>query len=159
MSWCWSRKALAATLLAVAGLATPSRAQGRREWDVRALGIASKPEFIGAGVGYAWRDSRRTRIEGALAAGNLVQAGLAGRAEVVWHFLLDPAKRRGSAVYGGGGLSAQVGQGRVRPFVLLVIGAENAPGGAGGSYVEVGVGGGVRATVGYRWRKQRAPGR
>jgi hypothetical protein len=84
---------------------------------------------------------------------------VAGRADVAWHFLLDPAKRQGSAIYGGGGLSVQAGAGKVKPYVLLVLGAENAPGGRGGSYVEIGVGGGVRALVGYRWRKQRAPGR
>jgi hypothetical protein len=122
-------------------------------------GVASDPAFVGAGVGFAWRDPRRTRIGGSLVLGGLRGAGLAGRMDLAWHFLLDPRKRRGSAVYGGGGLTALVGEGRVRPFMLLVIGAENAPGATGGSYVEVGIGGGVRAAVGYRWRKQRAPGR
>ena len=123
------------------------------------LGVASDPAFAGAGVGYAWRDARRTRIAGAVALGVLGGHGIAGRAELAWHFLLDPRKRRGSAVYGGGGLALEAGAGRVRPFILLVLGAENAPGGSGGSYVEIGVGGGVRAAVGYRWRKRIAPGR
>ncbi len=49
--------------------------------------------------------------------------------------------------------------GRLTPYVLIVLGVENAPGGNGGSFVEIGVGGGVRAAVGYRWRKRNAPGR
>jgi hypothetical protein len=47
----------------------------------------------------------------------------------------------------------------VAPYLLLVLGVENAPGGGGGSFLEVGVGGGARLAVGYRWRKHNAPGR
>lgn len=157
MSWCSKPSLLAAALLGAVA-AGPVAAQGVRETDLRVVGIASEPVFGGAGVGYAWRDARRTRILGAVAVG-AADGALAGRADLAWHFLLDPAQRRGSAVYGGGGLTVQAGAGRVTPYILLVLGVENAPGGRGGSYVEVGVGGGVRAVLGYRWRKHRAPGR
>jgi len=126
--------------------------------QVQLLGIASRPLFGGAGVAVAWRDKARTRWQAAFTLGALDGHGPAARADVAYHFLLDPAKRRGSAVYGGGGLSVLAAKGRVTPYVLLVIGAENAPGGNGGSFVEIGVGGGVRAAVGYRWRKRNAPG-
>ena len=158
MSWCWKRRFLAAALGAAASAGT-GHAQAVRETDLHALGVASDPTFLGVGGGYAWRDPRRTRVLATVVMGMMRGAGMAGRADVAWHFLLDPRKRQGSAVYGGGGLSVQAGAGQVKPYVLVVLGAENAPGGSGGSYVEVGVGGGVRAVIGYRWRKQRAPGR
>lgn len=159
MSWC-SRPRLAALLALVAAAAPAAgRAQGVREMQVQLLGIASRPRFGGAGAAIAWRDASRTRWQVAATVGALDGHGLAARADVAYHFLLDPAKRRGSAVYGGAGLSALAGNGRLTPYVLIVLGVENAPGGNGGSFVEVGVGGGVRAAVGYRWRKRNAPGR
>jgi hypothetical protein len=159
MSWRWRRRLLVAAVGATVG-AGRAQAQAVREVDLHALGIASDPAFFGAGGGYAWRDPRRSRVLATMVLGALGGSrGVAGRADLAWHFLLDPRKRQGSAVYGGGGLSVQAGAGQVKPYVLLVLGAENAPGGNGGSYVEVGIGGGVRAVVGYRWRKQRAPGR
>jgi hypothetical protein len=136
---------------------TPLRAQGVREVQVHALAVASRPFFGGAGGGLALRDADRNLWQGALAVG-VLGGSVGARGEFVYHFLLDPRKRQGSAVYGGGGLTAQLAGGRVTPFVLLVVGAENAPGGAGGSFVEVGVGGGLRFVVGYRWRKRNAPG-
>jgi len=150
--------ALAAAAL-VAAAPAAARAQGLRETQVHVLGVASRPLFGGAGGALAWRDSRRTRVAASLAAGVLEGGRLAGRADVAWHFLLDPRKRGGSAVYGGGGLSVRADGEGVRPFLLLVLGTERDPGGRGGSFVEVGVGGGLRASAGYRWRKSNAPGR
>jgi hypothetical protein len=159
MSWC-SRPRRAALLALVAAAAPAAgHAQGVREVQVQLLGIASRPLFGGAGAAVAWRDASRTRWQAAATVGGLDGHGLAARADVAYHFLLDPAKRRGSAVYGGAGLSALAANGRLTPYVLIVLGVENAPGGNGGSFVEIGVGGGVRAAVGYRWRKRNAPGR
>jgi hypothetical protein len=138
--------------------AVPVRAQGVRELQVQATGVGSRPFFGGAGGGLAFRDADRNRWLGALAVGLLDGGGVGARGDFAYHFLLDPRKRQGSAVYGGGGLTAQLAGGRVRPYVLLVVGAEHAPGGTGGSFVEIGVGGGVRFAVGYRWRKRNAPG-
>jgi hypothetical protein len=123
------------------------------------MAAASKPGFVGAGFGFGWRDEQRTRIAPAVALGASGDGRFAVRADLAVHFLLDPSKRSGMAIYGGGGLSLAAGGNRAAPYVLLVLGAENAPGGAGGSFVELGVGGGVRLAVGYRWRKQNAPGR
>ena len=159
MNWCSKRRLLAAAALVGAAAAEPAAAQGVREMDLHVLAVASRPLFGGAGVGYAWRDARRTRLLGALTVGGIDGGEVAGRADFVWNFLLDPARRAGSAVYGGGGLTVQAGAGRVTPYILLVVGVENRPGGRGGSYVEVGVGGGLRAAIGYRWRKHGAPRR
>jgi len=153
------RTLLVAALLC--GSAGPARAQaqgGVRELQIHAVGVASRPFFGGAGGGLAFRDADRNRWQGALAVGFLDGGGVGVRGDFAYHFLLDPRKRQGSAVYGGGGLTAQVAGGRVTPYLLLVVGAEVAPGGVGGSFVEVGVGGGVRVAVGYRWRKRNAPG-
>jgi len=158
MSCCSTpRRALLWVACLCAG-AAPVRAQGVREMQIHAAGVASRPFFGGAGGGLGFRDADRNRWQGALALGLLDGDGMGARGDFVYHFLLDPRKRQGSALYGGGGLTAQLTGGRVTPYVLLVVGAENAPGGAGGSFVELGVGGGVRFLVGYRWRKRNAPG-
>ena len=156
MSWSSRGSRLAAAVLLAAG---PLRAQAGREVQFQALGVASRPAFGGAGLGFAWRDEDRGRWLGALSLGAVKGGAFAARADLAWHFLLDPAKRRGTGIYGGVGLTAQAAGSRVTPYALVVLGAERDPGGAGGSFVEAGVGGGVRVTLGYRWRKRNAPGR
>jgi hypothetical protein len=126
---------------------------------VWALAVASQPALYAAGVGFAWRDNQRSRIAPALAFGALGNGRFGVRADFAIHFLLDPYKRDGTAIYGGGGLTAAVAGSRVTPYALLVLGAEKNPGGTGGSFIEIGVGGGVRLAIGYRWRKSNAPGR
>ena len=98
------RAPLIATLLC--GVAAPARAQGVqargvRELQVHAAGVASRPFFGGAGGGVAFRDADRNRWQGALALGLLDGGGVGARGDFVYHFLLDPRKRQGSAVYGG----------------------------------------------------------
>lgn len=159
MSWS-SRRSLPALAGLLGALAPgPAHAQGSHELQVQALAIASRPLFAGAGLGYAWRDEGRTRWQTAATVGTLDGKGVAGRADLAWHFLLDPSKRRGGAVYGGAGVSVLAGDGRVTPYVMLVLGTERAPGSGGGTFLEVGVGGGVRVSAGWRWRKRNAPGR
>ena len=157
MSWCSNTRGLAVLVAAIAA-APPCRAQVR-ETQVWGLAVASRPSLYAAGVGLAWRDAQRTRIAPAVALGALGDGRFGARADFAIHFLLDPWKRSGTAIYGGGGLTAALAGGRVTPYALLVLGAEKAPGGAGGSFVEIGVGGGVRLAIGYRWRKSNAPGR
>ena len=158
MSWRSSHSALAVVAVLACSSAAAAQARGPRETQLHAIGIASKPLFGAVGGGFAWRDVRRTRVAASLMAGVLEGGRLAARADVAWHFLLDPRKRAGSAVYGGGGLSLQAAGDGARPYLLLVLGAERNPGGGDGSFVEIGVGGGLRASVGYRWRKGNAPG-
>jgi hypothetical protein len=159
MSWISRRSAWGAALLAL-GVPSLAAAQGWRETQLFSALVASKPATLLGGVGLAWRDQGRTRIGGALAAGTTAQGGWAGRAEVAWHFLLDPGRRQGGGLYGGGGAALTVRSGgRVRPWVQLVLGFESAPAGPNGVFVEAGVGGGVRIAAGVRLRKQNAPGR
>ena len=157
MSWCWKRSSL--LLLAALTAAAPSRAQSVRESQVWAVAVASRPAFFGAGFGLAWRDAQRDRLAPAVALGASGDGRLGARVDLSYQFLLDPVKRSGPAIYGGGGLTAAVVGSRVAPYLLLVLGVESAPGGRGGSFLEVGVGGGVRVGLGYRWRKHDAPGR
>jgi len=156
MSWCWRRSAL---LLPALAFVAPARAQSLSELQLWGTAVASKPAFYGAGLGLGWRDEQRDRFAPAVAVGGFGDGRVGVRADLSYQFLLDPAKRVGSAVYGGGGLTAVVRRGRVVPYVLLVLGIENAPGGSGGSFLEIGVGGGARVAIGYRWRKHNAPGR
>jgi hypothetical protein len=156
MSWCWRRSSL--LLLPAIVSASPIRAQSVRETQVWAVAVASRPAFYGAGFGLAWRDAQRDRLAPAVALGTS-DGRFGARVDLAYHFLLDPVKRSGWAVYGGGGLTAAVRRDRVAPYLLLVLGVEGAPGGGGGLFLEVGVGGGVRVAAGYRWRKHNAPGR
>lgn len=158
MSWRSRPSALALVpvLIAAAG---PVRAQAVRETQLWGVAAASKPAFYGVGMGLTWRDEQRIRIAPAVALGSFGDGRFGARADLAIHFLLDPVKRAGGAVYGGGGLSVAARGGRLTPYALLVLGVEGAPGGGSGSFVEIGVGGGVRLAVGYRWRKHNAPGR
>ncbi len=143
---------------AAVAAAAPCRAQVR-ETQLWGLAVASRPALYAAGFGLAWRDNQRTRIAPAVAVGALADGRFGARADLAIHFLLDPYKRGGTAIYGGGGLTAALAGGRLTPYALLVLGAERNPGGPGGSFIEIGVGGGIRLAIGYRWRKANAPGR
>ena len=160
MSWCSRPSAWKLALVFALAAPRSARAQGWREAQLWAVGALSRPAFTGFGAGLAWRDGGRTRISASLAGGVLGGAGPAARAEIVGHFLLDPARTRGDAVYGGGGLAVLMDEhGRLHPYVQLVLGAENAPSGPRRTFVEVGVGGGARLAIGLRWRKRNAPRR
>ena len=135
--------------------AWPARAaaQGWHETQVWGVALASRPAVFAGGLGYAVRDAGRTRIGAALAAGAGDDGRAAGRVELAWHFLLDPARRKGLSLYGGGGLAVSVIQhSQVRPWVLLVLGAETGPASTPGFFVEAGLGGGARVAAGLRFR-------
>ncbi|HYC33673.1 MAG TPA: hypothetical protein VEB59_15395 [Gemmatimonadales bacterium] len=142
----WASLAAAALVAAP----VPTAAQQVRELGVQAIGTASDPGFLGAGVYGAWRPSRRSRISLGAAIGG-AGGQTAWRGELLAHFLLTPRARTGVGVYGGGGVAAVSGpidQG----FVVLTLGVESRPGAATGWFAEAGVGGGVRGAVGIRRR-------
>ncbi len=131
-------------------------AQGWREAGIWATAVASRPAFGGAGVAAWWRDPLRTRLGLAAAVGAEDGAGVAGRIEGTWHFLLDPYRRTGNAVYGGAGLALQITSGgEVEPGIQLVVGVEGAPAARRSGFIELGVGRGARVAFGMRWRKRR----
>ncbi len=143
--------ALAVAVLALA--ARPARAQGWHERGLWAAAVFQQPAFYGAGLQLGWRDDGRTRIQFAAAAGAEDGAGAAGRVEAVWHFLLDPYRRQGTGVYGGGGLALAIDHdGTVRPALEVVLGAESAPWSPRSTFIEAGFGRGVRVALGMRWR-------
>jgi hypothetical protein len=158
MSWCSRPEVWGAALLAAA--AQGAAAQVLRERQLFTVAVASDPAVGAVGAGLAWRDRGRSRIGAAVAAGAGERGGAAGRAELAWHFLLDPTRARGAGVYGGGGLAVTAfPDGRLRPWVLLVVGVEGAPALRRGTFFELGVGGGVRVAAGVRFRNQSAPSR
>jgi len=143
---------LAGALIVVAPLA----AQEGREVGVQMVATASDPALAVAGVYGGVRTSARTRLSAMAGAG--VSAGnLAFRGEVLGHFLLSPSQRRGPGFYLAGGVAAVEGP-VDRGYLVLTVGLEDRPAAASGWSAEVGVGGGVRVMLGYRWRWLRPGG-
>ncbi len=145
--------------LVVAGAligAPPVAAQQGRELGVQVVATASDPALAVAAVYAGVRTSVRTRLSAAAGAG--VSSGdLAFRGEVLAHFLLSPTQRNGAGFYFAGGLAGVEGP-VDRGYLVLTLGLEDRPGAAAGWAVELGVGGGIRLMVGYRWRRLRTAG-
>lgn len=139
---------LAAAALAAAPL--PAGAQQMKELGLQAIGAASDPAFLGAGVYGAWRPSRRARVSAGAAVGG-ADGRTAWRGELLAHFLLTPSARRGVGVYGAGGV-AVVGGPIDEGYVVLTLGVESRPGESSGWFAEAGFGGGARGAVGWRRR-------
>lgn len=131
-------------------LARAGAAQLVQEMGIQAIGTFSDPG-LGVVGGYgALRTLGRTRLSLNLAAGS--SAGrLAVRGELLGHFLLSPEARRKPGFYLAGGI-AGIGGTVDRGYLVLTAGVEQSPGGSSGWAAEVGVGGGVRVGLGYRWR-------
>ena len=144
-------------MLAVAALAwgAPLPAQQAREIGLQAIGTASDPVLVAAALYGAIRTSTRTRLSAA--AGPGVSSGKpALRGELLGHFLLSPNKPKGAGLYFAGGVAAVAGP-VDRGYLVLTLGVEDRPGAGGGWAAEIGVGGGVRLSLGYRWRRARSP--
>ena len=121
---------------------------------------------LSAGVAAAWshRDfyavelgAGRRAGQGRLmlaAAGGRLQGGWGGRLEVRGQFVLLPFARAGTGFYCGMGGAWMGGAGeRGAAYLTALLGVERTPGRPRGWYVEAGVGGGVRVSVGLRWRQ------
>ena len=141
----WPELLLAGALIRAAPLA----AQGR-ELGVQVVATASDPALAVAGVYGGVRTSARTRFSAAAGAG-LSSGDLVFRGEVLGHFLLSPNQRKGPGFYLAGGVAGIEGP-LDRGYLVLTVGLEDRPAAASGWGVEVGVGGGVRVMLGYRWR-------
>jgi len=145
MTSIWARAVL------VAGLAWPGGLSAQRSSEIGAQAIATAANpaaVVGGAYGALWA-GRRTRVATTIGAG--VQEGaFAWRVEGLAHFHLNP-EASGLGLYGGGGL-ALAGGVRTQGYLVLLLGAETSPRGPRGWAFEIGVGGGVRLAVGYRWR-------
>jgi len=156
----WSKGLLAPTIrtltvgVGVAALARPPGLQAQRPSDVGVVGVvtAGRTTQAVAGAAIALRPSSRLRIE-ALAGAGARADHAAWRGELSGHFLLRPRGRVGIGAYLGGGVA--VDGNPTAGYAQLVVGLESAPGGPGGWLLELGVGGGVRVALGYRWRPGR----
>jgi len=144
-------------MLVAAALAwgSPLPAQQAREIGLQAMGTASDPALAAAALYAAVRTSTRTRLSAA--AGPGASSGkLAMRGELLGHFLLSPNKLKGAGLYFAGGVAAVAGP-VSRGYLVLTLGVEDRPGAGAGWAAEIGVGGGVRLALGYRWRRLRSP--
>lgn len=147
----WAELLLAGTWMGV----TPLTAQQGKELGVQLIATASEPALAVAGVYAAVRTSARTRVS--VAAGAGVSSGdPAFRGEVLGHFLLSPDEREGPGLYFAGGVAAVEGP-VDRGYLVLTVGLEGSPAATSGWAIELGVGGGVRMMLGYRWRRSPTP--
>ena len=155
-AWLWRSAAVA---LVGAGQASALHAQRVTEVGVHATLLAADPAVWVGGVYGAVRPSSRVRVAALVGAG-MSDDAFAWRSELLWQFLLTPRARRGVGAYGGGGI-AVTGGSETEGFVVLILGLEARPGAGSGWAFEAGVGGGLRLSASYRWRRVRgqyAPG-
>lgn len=138
------------SVAAALAAATPAGAQQVRELGIQAIGTLSDPALAVGGVYAGWRPTARARLSGSLGLGRS-GGETAWRGELLGHFLLSPARRRGAGAYLAGGVAA-VGGPVDRGYLVLAVGLEDRPGAGSGWFAEAGVGGGARLSAGYRWR-------
>jgi len=137
-------------MVAALSLGSPLAAQQGRELGLQGIGTASDPALAVVALYAGLRTSTRTRLSASAGAG-ASSGDLAFRGEILGHFLLSPGKRQGAAFYFAGGVAAATGpvdQG----YLVLTVGVEDRPGAPTGWAAEIGVGGGLRVGLGYRWR-------
>ncbi len=148
------RSALAAvSLLALCAAGLEAQA---REWQVQGLAAFADSTFVGGGMGFAFRSRGRARL-GISANVGAREGALAGRAELVVSYHLNPFLRRGLAPYAGGGVTVGWTGDEFVEYVVALVGVETSPGRRSGWFVEAGIAGGVRASAGFRirWRPSR----
>jgi hypothetical protein len=134
----------------------PVQAQVKHEFGLQGIAAFSSPAVFVAGGYAAWRSSARTRISGTGAVG--VSGGsFVWRAEALGHFLLSPDEASRPGFYLAGGVAGTGGR-ATRGYLVAAAGLEQRPRGREGWALEVGVGGGFRLALGYRWRFLARPG-
>jgi hypothetical protein len=148
MRFLWAEMFIAA---GAAMSATPAHAQQISEIGIQGIATSSDPALGVVGPYGALRTSGRTRLS-AFLGGGASDGDFAWRGEALGYFLLSPDRRQGWGPYLAGGIAA-VGGPVERGYIVLTLGAEDRPGRSSGWVAEVGVGGGVRIGVGYRWRR------
>ncbi len=135
----------------LAGRPSAAPAQQLVEFGARTTVATAAPVMVVAGPEAALRLGRRDRVVAGLGLG-VEDGGLAGRGELLWHFLMSPEALGRPGVYAGAGLGVAAGE-RWRGLVVATLGVDWSPGGRSGWMAELGVGGGLRLGLGYRWRR------
>ena len=122
------------------------------ELDVGPVATWARRAFSGAAVGIATRPGGEGRVALVAAVGSS-DGHAALRLEATAQFLVLPWAKSGLSPYGGVGV-AYVGAHPYRGVGALVVlvGVESAAGRPRGWFGELGLGGGLRLRVGYRWR-------
>jgi hypothetical protein len=141
--------------LATAAAAGASPAQRRTvtELEAGASGILATRDFWGVELGLARRPPGQGRIAVTAAAG-AASGAAALRVVATGQFMLAPAAQSGASPYAGLGLAFAGARGRHGAGYLTgVLGLESAPGRSRGWYAELGLGGGLTAACGIRWRR------
>lgn len=131
-------------------LGPSASAQRVDEGDVGVTVVAARRSFLGAGGGVA-RRAGQARVAVSATLGS--EAGAAAfRFSGTADFVLSP-EARDRTPYAGLGLSfAGVRRGAGAGYLVAVLGLEARPAERRGWYVEAGLGGGVWAAAGIRWR-------
>ena len=135
--------------------AAPARAQGLSATDVGtgATVVLAHRAFWGPELGVARRPGGQGRFALGLACGDYDRA-LGVRLEANAQFLLRPGERRKPGPYGGLGLAFFGAAGaRGTGYLTALLGVEGAPGARQGWYAELALGGGVRLSLGERFRR------
>ena len=120
-------------------------------WQIHALGTSANSQFAGVGVGFGRSAGGRLTYQVSLTPG-LADRTLAVRSEGILTFSLDPARREGVSPYGGGGIAVLLARRSTDAFLVVLLGLESAPRARSGWFAEIGLGGGVRGSIGWRLR-------
>jgi hypothetical protein len=136
--------------------ATPARAARARpgaptEWDAGLCGALARRDLWGAALGAGWQRGQ-TRFA-TTATGGAAGGAAAVRLDATLQFVLLGSAPTGTTPYAGLGLAFVGAAGAAGAAYLTgVVGVERTAAGWRGWFVEVGLGGGVRAAAGLRWR-------
>jgi len=145
---------LLASGLVVAMTVTPRPADGQRAvvWQGQFVGTTAADAFVGAGVGWGLRGPGRLGLN-LTASSGVAGKAFAGRFEGVATFHLEPGRRRGVGVYGAAGVAAVATGESTAEWLVVAVGIDARPRAENGWFLELGVGGGVRAATGFRIRR------
>jgi hypothetical protein len=148
-----SRNAVATLLLGALACPLAAQAPAASELDLGPVATWAHRVFAGAAVGIATRPGGEGRVALVAAVGS-ADGHAALRLEAMAQFLILPGAKTGVSPYGGVGL-AYLG---ARPYrgagaFVVMVGLEGAPGRPRGWFGELGLGGGLRLRLGYRWRR------
>lgn len=133
----------------------PGRTQAVRATEIGAGAtvVLAHRAFWGPELGVARRAGGQGRFALAAACGDYERA-LGVRLDATAQFLLRPGERRGVGPYAGLGLAFIGSEGtRGAGFLTALLGVDQGPGARAGWYAELGLGGGVRLTLGRRFRR------
>lgn len=147
------RSALASLALALIARAASGQGLSATEVDVGSVATWARRDFYGVSIGIARRPSGQGRAALSVAGGGS-DGDATLRIEATGQFLVLPGARTGVSPYAGLGV-AYMGAHHYRGMGMLVvlIGVEAPEGRRDGWFVELGLGGGVQARAGYRWRR------